>query len=360
MNGRRVASAPRRLCRRSRRPARLDGTVDETTAMTRAIEVAGSARRVASPNPWVGAVVLARGGELVSSGATEPAGGAHAEVVALRAAGEAAQGGMLVVTLEPCSHDGRTPPCVESIVVAGISRVVVGVSDPDRRVAGRGVAALRGHGLDVVEGVLGDQVAAQLAPYLHHRLTGRPLVVCKIATTLDGGTAAPDGSSRWITGDAARRDGHRLRAESDAVVVGAATVRTDDPELTVRHVDGRDPLRVVLGHAAPDARVQPCIEWHDDLGSLLDELGRRGALQVLVEGGATVLRSFHDAGLVDRYVIYMAAALFGGNDAHPLLAGSSAPTIDDVWRGRFVGIEHVGDDVRLDVAPYPVSSGAST
>lgn len=329
-----------------------DELMDDTTAMMNAIEVADGARRLTSPNPWVGAVVLSGSGEFVASGATEPVGGSHAEVLALRAAGSAARGGTLVVTLEPCSHHGRTPPCVDAIVAAGIAKVVVGVGDPDRRVAGRGVAALRDHGIDVVEGVLADRIAVQLAPYLHHRVTGRPFVVCKIATTLDGGTAAPDGTSRWITGDAARRDGHRLRAESDAIVVGAGTVRADDPALTVRHVEGRDPLRVVLGHAAPHARVQPCTEWHDEPSALLDELGRRGALQVLIEGGATVVRSFHDAGLIDRYVIYMAAALFGGSAAHPMLAGSTAPTINDVWRGRFVGVEPVGDDVRIDVAPH--------
>lgn len=325
--------------------------MDETTAMTSAIEVAAGARRVTSPNPWVGAVVLSPSGEFVSSGATQAAGGAHAEVVALQSAGDAARGATLVVTLEPCSHHGRTPPCVDPIIAAGVARVIVGIRDPDERVAGRGIAALRASGIEVVEGVLADRVTEQLGPYLHHRRTGRPFVVCKIATSLDGRTAAPDGSSQWITGEDARRDGHRLRAESDAIVVGAGTVRADDPSLTVRHVEGRDPLRVVLGHAAPDARVQPCLEWHDDLHSLLVELGRRGVLQVLVEGGATVLRSFHDAGLVDRYAIYMAAALFGGNDAHPLLAGPTAPTITDVWRGRFVSIEQLGGDVRLDVEP---------
>ncbi len=324
--------------------------MDNTTAMAKAIEAAAKARRFTSPNPWVGAVVVSAEGQLVSSGATEPAGGHHAEVMALQSAGSAARDATLAVTLEPCSHHGRTPPCVEAIIAAGVARVLVGVGDPDHRVAGRGVTALRDHGIDVVEDVLADQVSEQLAPYLHQRRTGRPYVLCKMATTLDGGTAAPDGSSQWITGEAARKDAHRLRAESDAIIVGAATVRTDDPALTVRHVEGRDPMRVVLGQAAPDARVQPCVEWQGDLPALLDELGRQGVIQVMVEGGATVIRSFHDAGLVDHYVIYMAPALFGGTEAHPLLAGLTAPTINDVWRGRFLGATPVGDDIRIDLA----------
>ena len=324
--------------------------MDNTTAMARAMEAAAEARRFTSPNPWVGAVVVSADGLLVSSGATQPAGGHHAEVMALESAGVAARGATLAVTLEPCSHHGRTPPCVDAIIASGVARVLIGVGDPDHRVAGRGIAALRDHGIEVVEDVLTRPVSEQLAPYLHQRRTGRPYVLCKMATTLDGGTAAPDGSSQWITGQTAREDAHRLRAESDAIVVGAATVRADDPALTVRHVEGRDPMRVVLGHAGPEARVQPCIEWQDDLPALLDELGRQGVIQVMVEGGATVIRSFHDAGLVNHYVIYMAPALFGGNEAHPLLAGHTAPTIDHVWRGRFIGATPVGDDIRIDLA----------
>lgn len=212
--------------------------MDEAEAMAHAIEHAASVRSRTSPNPWVGAVVLDANGNVVGVGSSEPPGGAHAEVIALAAAGAAAAGATLVVTLEPCSHHGRTPPCVDAIAAAGIARVVVGVHDPDRRVAGRGVAALRAAGVTVEVGLLGDQVTAQLEPYLHHRRTGRPYVVCKLATTLDGGIAATDGSSQWITGQEARTDVHRLRAESDAIIVGAGTIRADDPSLTVRHVEG--------------------------------------------------------------------------------------------------------------------------
>ena len=324
------------------------GTEDEK-AMARAIELAATVRATTSSNPWVGCVIEPGGFE----GATQPPGGRHAEIVALDAAGNQAEGATLYATLEPCSHTGRTPPCVDAIVAAGIQRVVVGVEDPDPNVRGRGVKALREAGIHVDVGVGEGEVRAQLAPYLKHRTTGRPWVVLKLAATLDGRTAAADGSSRWITGPEARADAHRLRAESDAVIVGAGTVRQDDPALTVRHAPGKDPLRVVLGHAPPDAKVHPALELQGDLADVLDDLGRRGVVQALVEGGATVAGAFHRAGLVDRYVLYLAPALAGGDDCRPLLAGPGAPTVGDLWRGRIVSMERLGDDLRLEVECSP-------
>lgn len=323
---------------------------DDRDLMLRAVTLAAGVRSSTSPNPWVGAVIVA-GGEIVAVGATEPVGGRHAEIVALDAAGAAARGSTLVCTLEPCSHHGRTPPCVERIVAAGVRRVVIGVEDPDPKVAGSGVSALRSAGIDVITGVAADVVGTQLAPYLHHRRTRRPYVVAKMAMTVDGATAAADGSSRWITGDEARRDVHRLRAESDAVVVGAGTVRADDPALTVRHVEGRDPLRVVLGCVSPTARVRPCREWSASIEELLDDLGRQGIVQVMVEGGARVLAAFHERGLIDRYVIYVAPALLGGSGGRPLLDGVAAPTIDGLWRGRIDVVERVGADLRIEMVP---------
>ena len=208
---------------------------------------------------------------------------------------------------------------------------------------------MRAGGLEVVVGVAADEVAEQLAPYLVHRRTGRPYVMLKLAATVDGGTAAPDDTSQWITGPEARADAHRLRAESQAVLVGAGTVRADDPSLTVRHVEGPDPLRVVLGRAPAGAKVHPCLERHGDLGAILDELGGRGVLHLLVEGGATVAHAFHAAGLVDRYVVYLAPAVFGGDDAVGLFRGPGAPTIGALARGRFVSVSPLGADVRLDL-----------
>jgi diaminohydroxyphosphoribosylaminopyrimidine deaminase/5-amino-6-(5-phosphoribosylamino)uracil reductase len=322
--------------------------IDEERAMRRAVELAASVRGTTSPNPWVGCVIEPGGFE----GATQPPGGPHAEIVALAAAGDVARGATLVSTLEPCAHHGRTPPCVEAIVAAGVARVVIGTEDPDPLVHGRGVDALRAAGVDVEVGLCASEVQAQLAPYLKHRTTGRPWVVLKLAATLDGRTAAPDRTSRWITGEAARADAHRLRAESDAVLVGAGTVRADDPELTVR-LPGveRAPLRVVLGTTPPGARARPAVELSGDLGAVLDDLGRRGVLQVLVEGGATVAGEFHRAGLVDRYVLYVAPAFLGGDDGLPVFAGPGVATMADAWRGRIVDVTRVGDDLRIDVAP---------
>jgi diaminohydroxyphosphoribosylaminopyrimidine deaminase/5-amino-6-(5-phosphoribosylamino)uracil reductase len=323
--------------------------VDDETMMRRAIRNASAVRATASPWPWVGAVLVSADGE-VHDGATEvPPAGRHAEVVALDAAGAAARGATVFSTLEPCSHERAAGACADALVAAGVARVVVGIEDPDSRVAGTGIDRLRAAGIDVTVGVCAEDVTRQLAPYVKHRTTGRPYVVLKLAATLDGRTAAPDGSSQWITGEAARVDAHRLRAESDAVVVGAGTVRADDPTLTVRHVAGRDPLRVVLGHAPADAKVQPALELTGDLGAVLDELGGRGVLQAMVEGGAAVAHDLHAAGLVDRYVLYLAPALMGGDDGRSLFAGAGASTIDDVWRGRIVSVTQLGDDVRIDL-----------
>ena len=322
--------------------------------MARAVELAEGVRTRTSPNPWVGCVIVDAAGEIVGQGATAPPGGRHAEAAALADAGEAAQGATAYVTLEPCSHYGRTPACAAALVSAGITRVVAAVVDPDQKVSGAGLSALRAGGVAVTTGVLSATVTDQLRPYLVQRSTGRPFVVLKLAATLDGRTAAPDGSSRWITGAEARRDVHLLRAESDAVLVGAATVRLDDPELTVREVGVevlRQPLRVVLGHVPPDARARPVLELGGDLGAVLDELGRRGVLQLLVEGGAHVAGELHRAGLVDRYVFYLAPALLGGDDGRPVFAGPGVATMADAWRGRLVSLRRLGEDLRVDLEP---------
>ncbi|MCK4177371.1 bifunctional diaminohydroxyphosphoribosylaminopyrimidine deaminase/5-amino-6-(5-phosphoribosylamino)uracil reductase RibD [Aciditerrimonas ferrireducens] len=335
---------------------RADGpwSAAEEAAMGRALALAGERGPAVAPNPWVGCVVLGPEGQVVGEGATEPPGGRHAEVVALEAAGAAARGGTLVVTLEPCSHHGRTPPCVDAVLAAGVRRVVVGLEDPDPRVQGRGLAALAAGGVEVRSGLRAEAVEEQLAPYLTHRRTGRPYVVLKLAASLDGRIAAPDRSSKWLTGPEARADVHRLRAASQAVLVGAGTVRADDPELTVRlpgHAEDRQPLRVVLGAVPPGARVEPAEQVGGDLVTVLEDLGRRGVLQLLVEGGAAVAHAFHAAGLVDRYVFYYAPALFGGADALPMFAGPGAQSMGALWRGRIVGVARLGDDLKVELVP---------
>ena len=310
-------------------PVRPDDDARETL-MRRAISVAEGARLRSRPNPWVGAVLVCADGS-IHTGATLPPGQAHAEMVAIenaRATGADTRGAHLVVTLEPCAHTGRTGPCTEAIIDAGISTVTVGVSDPDVRVAGRGTMRLREAGIDVVEGVLAAEVSAQLAPYLHHRRTGRPFVVAKMACTLDWRTVAP-GGRRWITGDTARREVHRLRAESDAVVVGAGTVRADDPRLTVRDADGPSPRRVVLTSSAlePGAKVHPCLEWTRTPGELLDTLGADGVLQVLLEGGPRTVGTFHDADLIDRWILHVAPVVSGEEHSPGLFPAAGAAAL---------------------------------
>ena len=321
--------------------------------MARAIELASSARSHAPPNPWVGCVVVGAAGG-VFEGATSAPGGPHAEVVALSAAGEMAQGATLYSTLEPCAHTGRTPPCVSAIICAGVSRVVIGTEDPDELVAGRGIAALREAGLEVMVGMRHTEVEEQLAAYLKHRRTHRPWVVLKLAASLDGRLAAPDGTSKWITGPEARKDAAMIRSVSDAILVGAGTVRADDPALTVRLADGcRQPLRVVLGHVPENAKVKPAVEMTGELDTVLDQLGSMGVVQLMVEGGSHVAHSFHSAGLVDRYVLYLAPAFFGGDDGVPMFAGKGADSISELWRARVVSMVRLGDDLRIELSPGP-------
>lgn len=325
--------------------------------MERALDVGASSRLHASPNPWVGCVLVSASGD-VFTGATEPPGGRHAEIVALDAARSAdvdTRGATVYTTLEPCSHQGRTGPCAEALVEAGVTRVVSALGDPDTLVGGQGFARLRSAGVSVDVGVGAQAATEQLRAYLHHRRSGRPFVVLKTACTLDGRTAAPDGSSQWITGEEARRAVHRLRAESDAILVGAGTVRSDDPSLTTRLVEGPSPRRVVLGNVSPQARVHPCLEWTGAIEDLLDRLGAEGVLQVLVEGGASVAASFHRLGLVDRYVFHLAPALMGGDGA-PVFAGRGAASMDEVWRGRIRSTRRLGGDIEIILDRSPDNS----
>ncbi|HEY5266265.1 MAG TPA: bifunctional diaminohydroxyphosphoribosylaminopyrimidine deaminase/5-amino-6-(5-phosphoribosylamino)uracil reductase RibD [Acidimicrobiales bacterium] len=308
------------------------------------------ARYHAPPNPWVGALIVNDRGVIVGEGHTQVPGESHAEIEALRRAGENARGATMIVTLEPCSHVGRTGPCADAIIEAGIKKVVIGMIDPDPRVSGNGIELLKASGVDVEVGIEEEKVRAQLAPYIWHRVTARPYVVAKIASTLDGIVAMADGTSKWITGTDARRDAHVLRAQSQAILVGAGTVRSDDPVLTARLDDiVIEPLRVVLGHAPENAKMRPCLELSGDLGLVLDELGHHDVLQVLIEGGPTTTSAFLEAGLVNHVVWYQAAAFAGGEGTLPALKGLSTPTMEALRRGRIVDVRRLGDDVRIDV-----------
>jgi len=239
---------------------------------------------------------------------------------------------------------------VEAIVAAGITKVIIGITDPDQRVSGQGIAFLKDAGIEVITGVEENAVAQQLAPYIWHRKTGRPYVVAKIASTLDGIVAMADGTSKWITSEAARQDSHLLRAQSQAILVGAGTVRTDNPELTARLGDiVLEPLRVVLGSVARDAKVQPCLELSGDLGIVLDELAGHDVLQVLVEGGPTTISAFLEAGLVNHIVWYQTPAIAGSKGTVGALNNLSTPTINALRRGHLVDVRRIGEDIRMDV-----------
>ena len=324
--------------------------VTNTELMLLAVQAAEKARYHAPPNPWVGALIVGEHGVVIAEGHTQVPGEAHAEIVALRRAGERARGATMVVTLEPCCHVGRTGPCTDAIVKAGIVRVIVGTIDPDPRVVGQGIALLRASGIDVEVGIEEEVVRAQLAPYLWHRVTGRPYVVAKIASTLDGVVAMADGTSKWITGEPARRDAHVVRAQSQAIIVGAGTIRSDDPRLTARLDDIiLEPLRVVLGRAPEHARVRPCLERSGDLGFILDELAHHDVIQVLVEGGPTTMSAFFAAGLVNHVVWYQAAAFAGSEGTSGALRCLSTSTISALRRGRLVDVRRIGEDIRIDV-----------
>lgn len=333
----------------------------ERLAMARARELGESARGATSPNPPVGAVILDVDGVIAGVGATSPAGGPHAEVVALAEAGERARRGTAVVTLEPCAHTGRTGPCTEALLAAGIARVVYAVSDPNPVAAG-GADVLEAAGVHTEGGLERAEAAAgALRPWLFAMRHGRPLVTWKFAATLDGRTAAADGTSRWITGPAARADVHRLRAAVDAVLVGSGTVLADDPHLTVRLPgdDGnealapRQPVRAVLdrrGRAPRSARVfdaaaRTIVLDAPDPRAALVALQDEGIRHVLLEGGATLAGAFVEAGCVDEVVAYIAPTLLG--EGPPALGPAGIGTMSLALKMHDVQIELFGPDVRI-------------
>ena len=350
----------------------------------RAIALAERGRGLVSPNPMVGAVVVA-GGTVAGEGWHEGPGTPHAEVLALRDAGEAARGATLYTSLEPCDHHGRTPPCTDAIIASGIARVVSCLRDPNPVVDGRGFAKLERAGVEVRSGPLAEDAARQNKAFLKHVRTGRPFVIWKAAASLDGKVAARDGTSRWITGQAARADVHRLRAWSDAIVVGARTAEIDDPSLTVREPGyrGRPPLRVLVDargrvpatgdlfdDAAPTlvatTELSPSgrrDEWaaagaevvelaregeRVALGELVEHLGKRDVQGVLLEGGPTLAWAAVEEGIVDEVVVYLAPKLIGGADAPGVLDGRGIAPVSRALPLRIRAFDLVGEDLRVE------------
>ena len=339
----------------------------ESSAMARARELGDSVLGTTSPNPPVGAVVLAADGTQVGEGATAPPGGPHAEIAALAQAGTRARGGTVVVTLEPCAHTGRTGPCADALLAAGVARVVVAVPEPTGLAAG-GAERLRAAGVEVELGV--EQAEAEdgaLAGWLTGVRAHRPFVIWKVAATLDGRVAAADGTSRWITGEAARAAVHRLRAGCDAVVVGSGTALTDDPQLTVRDADGRtaarQPLRVVVdrgGRLPATARVlddeaPTHVSRAATPAAVLAELFDRDVRRVLLEGGPTLAAAFLRDGLVDEVLVHLAPTLLG---AGPSLVGDlGIHTIGDALTFAITEVTPLGGDVQLRLRPTRHTGG---
>ena len=327
-------------------------------AMRLAIEQSYLVKGSTYPNPPVGAVILDADGQVVGVGGTEPAGSDHAEVLALRRAGSLAAGGTAVVTLEPCNHHGKTPPCVNALIDAGVRAVVYAVTDPNEIAAG-GAARLSAAGVDVKSGVLAEEVTGgPLREWLHKQRTGLPHVTWKYASSLDGRSAAADGTSRWISSEAARLDLHRRRAATDAIIVGTGTVLADDPALTARLPDGspaaKQPLRVVVGmrEIPSEAKVlnddsrTMVIRTRDPM-EVLKALSDR--TDVLLEGGPTLAGAFLREGAIDRILTYVAPILLGG----PVTAVDDVgvPTITRALRWRFDGVDRVGPDLLLSLVP---------
>ncbi|MGY1746005.1 bifunctional diaminohydroxyphosphoribosylaminopyrimidine deaminase/5-amino-6-(5-phosphoribosylamino)uracil reductase RibD [Blastococcus sp. SYSU D00695] len=333
----------------------------ERAAMARARALGESVLGGTSPNPPVGAVVLAADGTPVGEGATAPPGGPHAEVAALARAGDRARGGTVVVTLEPCAHTGRTGPCADALIAAGVARVVVAVPEPTELAAG-GAQRLRAAGIDVEVGVERDAAeAGALSSWLTAVRLGRPAVVWKVAATLDGRVAAADGTSRWVTGPEAREAVHRLRATCDAVLVGSGTALADDPQLTVRLPDGTDaarqPLRVVAdrrgrlpaGARLRDGAAPTLVSAAPGPAELLAELHDRGVRRVLLEGGPGLAAAFWRAGLVDEAVLHLAPKLLGAGP--PLVGDLGINTIAGALTLTVTDVVRRGQDVEIRLRP---------
>ncbi|MBV8976406.1 MAG: bifunctional diaminohydroxyphosphoribosylaminopyrimidine deaminase/5-amino-6-(5-phosphoribosylamino)uracil reductase RibD [Alphaproteobacteria bacterium] len=348
--------------------------------MRHALALAERALGTAAPNPAVGCVIVAQDGRVIGRGWTRPGGRPHAETEALAQAGETAHGATAYVTLEPCAHQGQTPPCAHALIAAGVARAVIAVEDPDPRVAGKGIAMLWDGGIEVVSGVLEKEAAALNAGFFLRLDKNRPLVTLKIAQSLDGKTATVSGRSKWITGPEARRFGHLLRARHDAILVGIETALADDPELTCRlpGLEDRSPLRVVLdtrlrlaaasrlaqsakripvlvyttskdGAALKDLGVDIVRTGRDargrpDIGAVLNDLAGRGVTRLLVEGGAGVHAAFLDRGLADRLEIFRAPLVLGGSGRNSIDA-LAALELDEASRFVCEGRRVLGPDV---------------
>jgi diaminohydroxyphosphoribosylaminopyrimidine deaminase/5-amino-6-(5-phosphoribosylamino)uracil reductase len=353
--------------------------------MSRALELAEKGRGKTSPNPLVGAVIV-RSGRIVGEGYHQIAGTPHAEIHALRDAGEQAKGAIMYVTLEPCCHHGRTPPCTEAIIEKGIKEVVVGAVDPNPLVAGKGIKTLEDAGVKVITGVLAKDAHRQNEAFIKYIRSGRPFITLKAAISLDGKIATKIGDSKWITGEEARRLVHQMRATNDAIMVGIGTVLADDPLLTVRlQGQHRQPLRVIVdsslripidsqlvktasqeatiiaaveGRYSKEKRAEleamgveiwdlPAVQKRVDLVALMQKLGKREITSLLLEGGPTVNTFALEAGLIDKFVFFQAPLIIGGQDSPGVFGGEGCERLSDCLRLDCTSVQKVGDDLMI-------------
>lgn len=351
--------------------------MDHSRFMRSALKLAARGLGKTSPNPAVGSVIV-KNGRVIADGYHKKAGGPHAEAAALASLENSAKGSTLYVTLEPCCHFGRTPPCADTIISSGVKTVVIGTVDPNPRVSGKGMGILKAAGIEVVYGVLEEECRKLNEAYNKHITTGTPFVTLKLAQTLDARTATAKGESKWITGDASRALVHRMRSRADAVMVGISTVIKDDPLLTARHAGGRDPLKVVLdsrlatpltarvfkggrllvftAKAAVASRIKKAVEAGAevivvpgtkdglDLKSVLRELGRREVVSVLAEAGGTLSASLLRAGLVDKLVVFISPVVLG-SDAMPAIGVLGVKALKDALRLKEMTVKRSGEDI---------------
>lgn len=353
--------------------------------MQLALDLAASAKGKTNPNPLVGAVIV-KDGAIVGTGLHRKAGEPHAEVHAFRMAGDHAKGATLYVTLEPCSHFGKTPPCANLVKESGIKRVIVAMQDPNPSVAGRGINLLREAGIEVEVGVLEEQALRLNERFIHNMLTARPFITSKFAMTLDGKIATYNGHSQWITGEEARANVHALRDEVDAILVGVGTVLKDNPALTTRLANrvGKNPIRIVLDRTLRtpvDAQITqtdvahtiivtaqgnedktaiyngvefiyvPVVNGQLDLHATLDALYVKGVTDILVEGGGMVNASFLRAELIDKFLVYVAPKVLGGAHSITPFTGEDVETIDAAMLLSFDHVEKIGEDLRISAYP---------
>jgi diaminohydroxyphosphoribosylaminopyrimidine deaminase/5-amino-6-(5-phosphoribosylamino)uracil reductase len=356
--------------------------MDDNFIMKRALALAARAKGKTSPNPMVGAL-LVKNNRIISEGYHKKAGTPHAEVIAIDKTGERTPGSTLYVTLEPCCHkDKRTPPCTEKIISSGIKKVVIAMKDPNPKVSGKGIAELEKAGIKTITGVLEKKAIRLNESYIKYITTGTPFVTLKIAMTLDGKIATPDGESKWITGEQARKMVHRLRGSSDAVMTAIGTVRADNPLLTCRVSGYKNPVRIIIDpnlETLPDSHVASCppetiivtrspnadvslwnkfrkkgitfIEYQSkelDLNWLMQKLGKLTITSIIVEGGSSLSSYCLEAGIVDKVMFFIAPKIVGGKDSFPAVGGKSFRKLEDAYKIRDIKTRQIGEDILIE------------